>query len=267
MVERSLAATEETVAAISSSAEGAQEQDRSMQEVEAATQAARSEMERVGALVREVSEMVFGVASAAEEQSAATNEIARGIGDISSSMSEVSSSVSATSAATTQVAQSSKASHADLSRIMAGTLDLNSSAQELGGLSSALISRFTGYKVGRPAFEVGKIKTMHLAWRARLQSVIDGYLEMKPEEVASHHECDFGKWVDAFGRKQLLHLPDFEAVDSRHEKVHSLARAIVADVASGSRGALDQRMKEFENIRVELFEALDRLYRGSFTES
>jgi methyl-accepting chemotaxis protein len=267
MVERSLAATEETVAAISSSAEGAQDQDRSMQEVEAATQAARNEMERVGELVREVSEMVFGVASAAEEQSAATNEIAQSIGGISNSMNEVSSSVSATSAATTQVAQSSKASHADLSRIMAGTQDLTSSAREMGGLASTLISRLGGYRLGHPVFEVGNVKTMHLAWRAKLQSVIDGYVEMKPEDVASHHECEFGKWVDSVGRKRLQNLPDFPTVDSLHEQVHALARRIVAAVASDARGELGQRMEEFERIRVELFEALDRLYSGSFEES
>lgn len=115
-------------------------------------------------------------------------------------------------------------------------------------------------QVGEEPFAVEAIKRAHLKWLGRLENVIRGRLAMAEKEVASEHECDFGKWYDQKGVNLYGSLPTFKTMGQAHTQVHQLARQIVGMVNNGQIEKAIQEMNRFDQLRHELFDWLDKLY-------
>ena len=78
--------------------------------------------------------------------------------------------------------------------------------------------------------------------------------------MADHHQCVFGHWYDGEGQRKFGSNPIFREIGKQHERVHALAR-IIADLASrGKMREADSQMREFEEARMHLFDALNALY-------
>ncbi|MFC1535385.1 CZB domain-containing protein [Thermodesulfobacteriota bacterium] len=107
---------------------------------------------------------------------------------------------------------------------------------------------------------MGNVKATHLGWRTRLEAVLMGKAVLRPEEVASHHECDFGKWYFSPKGQELSSSSHFSVVGEHHEKVHKYAKEIVEFTEKGEKDKASLLMKDFEHEREELFMALDELY-------
>ncbi|MBF0624031.1 MAG: CZB domain-containing protein [Magnetococcales bacterium] len=120
------------------------------------------------------------------------------------------------------------------------------------------------FTVGPPPFDVAVIKGAHLKWLGRLENVIRGRARLRPEEVASGHECDFGKWYDTDGTANYGHLPLFKQVGVVHMGVHETARECVTLVAEGNTVEAVKKMDRFSEIKDELFDLLDQLYLETF---
>ncbi|MBF0123780.1 MAG: CZB domain-containing protein [Magnetococcales bacterium] len=114
--------------------------------------------------------------------------------------------------------------------------------------------------VGDPPFDVRAIKQAHMKWLGRLEHVVRGRARLRPEEVASGHECAFGKWYDSAGSEIFGQLPLFQEMGIAHMAVHEKARAIVVLVANGETEAAVAAMDQFDLLRRELFTYLDALY-------
>ena len=82
---------------------------------------------------------------------------------------------------------------------------------------------------------------------------------MTPEEVASHRECEFGKWFHGPGQA-MADNPLYAEVERHHEKVHAIARDVVARHREAGPTAGENKLAEFDDARKELFETLDKLY-------
>jgi methyl-accepting chemotaxis protein len=257
-------ATQEAVEAISTSTRLAGEQIAAVEGIEKAALDAARDIGRVAAVVRDVLDAVRGVANAVHEQTQANREISGNIGGVASTLDLVSHTVDDGSRAFAQIAGDVQGVDANLSDIASVSLQVKASAREVAGLAEELERSLKGYGLGKPGLDVGKIKTLHLAWVARLESLMHGYSTLKPEQVADHHQCDFGKWYDSAGLKDLGHLDSFKEVGKHHEQVHALARQIVSLAQNGRKDEMARLMAQFEAVRLNMFAALDVLYRDSF---
>jgi methyl-accepting chemotaxis protein len=85
---------------------------------------------------------------------------------------------------------------------------------------------------------------------------------MRPEDVTSHHDCEFGKWYYSTSGQTLSGITGFAEVGEQHEQVHKIAREIVASYGKGDTSRAQALMAEFEKVRKKLFETLDILYRA-----
>ncbi|MFC1820307.1 CZB domain-containing protein, partial [Thermodesulfobacteriota bacterium] len=83
--------------------------------------------------------------------------------------------------------------------------------------------------------DIGNVKATHLGWRTRLEAVLMGKAVLRPEEVASHHECDFGKWYFSPKGQELSSSSHFSVVGEHHEKVHKYAKEIVEFTEKGEK--------------------------------
>jgi methyl-accepting chemotaxis protein len=93
-----------------------------------------------------------------------------------------------------------------------------------------------------------------------LEGLFHGREALKPEEVASHHECDFGKWYDSPSGQAFKNIPVFAAVGKHHEKVHAHALQIVEFFHQNEGRQAAALMESFEAEREKFFAALDALY-------
>jgi methyl-accepting chemotaxis protein len=264
MARRNVQATELAVASIAKSTTLAGEQIAAVEDIE---RAARQAVEDIGNLTRaigEVMEEVKGVASAVHEQTLANREISENISGVAGTLKLVSTTVDHSSQAFVSIASEVQGVDKNLSEIASASLQVKASAREVAELAKELDKGLKAFDLGKSTMDVGKIKTLHLAWVARLESLIHGYSTLKPEQVANHHQCDFGKWYDTAGVAELGHLESFKEVGTYHEQVHTLARRIVALAEGNKTDEMKRLMSEFETIRRNMFDALNVLYRESF---
>jgi methyl-accepting chemotaxis protein len=109
-------------------------------------------------------------------------------------------------------------------------------------------------------FDVETIKMAHLGWLGKLEGVIRGRSALRPEQVASGHECEFGKWYDGDGTAKFGELEIFKNVGTVHMRVHEVAREAVKLVVDGNIAGAEGKMNQFSDIKDKLFNLLDQLY-------
>ena len=264
MAQRNVQATEMAVEAIVKSTQMAGEQIAAVEGIERAAHEAVADIENVSKAIREVMGEVKGLASAVHEQTQANREISGSISGVSNTLELVSHTVDDGSQAFVKIATDVDGVDKNMSDIASVSLQVKASAREVAELANELDKGLKAFSLGEPGMDVGKIKTLHLAWVARLESLMHGYSTLKPEQVANHHQCDFGKWYDTTGVQNLGKLASFKEVGKHHEQVHVLARQIVTLAQENKKDEMKRLMADFEVVRRNMFNALDILYRDSF---
>ncbi|MBF0589677.1 MAG: bacteriohemerythrin [Magnetococcales bacterium] len=149
----------------------------------------------------------------------------------------------------------------ELVRYMGGSVEYFSRLSDvLKECSDALKQAEKGLTIEDASFEVRTVKQAHLKWLGRLEQVIRGRDQLKPEEVVGAHDCAFGKWYDSQGTTVFDSLPLFHEMGEAHEKVHVMAREVVGLVAEAKPDEAVAKMADFESLRQDLFNLLDQLY-------
>nr|WP_320012607.1 methyl-accepting chemotaxis protein [uncultured Desulfobulbus sp.] len=218
-----------------------------------------SEIENISSVISDVNTIVATIATAVEEQSVATAEIAQNLSQASMGIQDVNQNVTEVSVVTDEISQDIvEVSHAteDMNIVSA---ELTTHANDLFQLSEQLTDVVLKFRTQQACFDIGKVKAVHMQWRGRLEALLHGKQSLRPEEVSSDHECDFGKWY--FGEGQVLSgRPYFKEVGQHHAKVHQYAKRIADLVAQGNSQQANEVMLEFEQERKAFFKALDELY-------
>jgi methyl-accepting chemotaxis protein len=200
-----------------------------------------------------------------EEQSAATREIADNVSQSSAGVDEVNEHVNQSSSAASQIAEEIAGVNSEARDISALSTEIEATSRELGSISARLRGILKEFSFGEPLFEVGKVKSAHLKWRTRMESLVHGDISLKPEEVASHHECEFGKWYyDDQTQQKLGEIEKFKHLGEVHAELHKVARKIAEEVQNGRMEKARSLLEEMEDIRKRLFDTLDELYQQKF---
>ncbi len=231
-----------------------------VEDIQTSTSEAVSEIKQVTEVIHEANETVTSIAAAVEEQSIATQDIAQNVSQASIGITEVNTSVIQGSTATEKIASDIS----DVGRI-ANEMSVNCSIVNLSIQETVKqisnLSELTGtLKVSEEIFDLKAVKSAHFGWRTKLEAVILGKQTMKPEDVATHHECAFGKWYYGPQCKIFASAPEFKIIEKHHEKIHRLAREIVAAVMKKDMNKTQSLLATFEHTREDLFVSLDKLY-------
>ncbi|MDJ0781519.1 MAG: methyl-accepting chemotaxis protein [Desulfosarcinaceae bacterium] len=243
-------------------AEATQEIKSKIHSVQSSTDATVGIIREVSTSIGRVDEIVTTIATAVEEQSAATSEIAHNASQASLGIQEVNTNVAESSTVAGSISADIAKVDAQSNKMLNNSVQINASAHDLESLAQRLEQQIAQFKCRPGRFDIGKVKGAHLLWRSRLEGLLHGHSTLRSEEVADHHQCDFGKWYDSPDGQKLHPLPAFKTVGLHHEKVHAHARQIVELVEAGNTDAAAARMSQFEQDREHLFDALDELYAG-----
>ncbi|MHC1711128.1 MAG: methyl-accepting chemotaxis protein [Solidesulfovibrio sp.] len=255
-----LAATEQAVAAIDDSVQLADAQIAETESLMGEMLAVSQDVSAISGIVEELRDIVYTSSAATEEQSQATKAIAEILTDTAQNASRMRERADQGLASTRDIANQTTTVAAHIGEMAAASQHVNSSARELSRLTKELSGQIDAFRIGSPPFDIAAVKTAHLAWRARLESVLLGHTRLVASEVADHHQCVFGKWFDGEGSGNFGSHPIFREIGKEHEQVHALARKIAELAAQGKTREADAGMRQFEETRLRLFDALNRLY-------
>ncbi|MBF0165634.1 MAG: cache domain-containing protein [Magnetococcales bacterium] len=214
------------------------------------------------------------VARAAEEAALGTTEIARSAGNVATNAARASESANLAQESAQAMQFSSVeiySASVDVQKMMMRSIQLlnflDGSIRHAGKLtvvsqesSEALSVALQGKDVGEPPFDARAVKQAHMKWLGRLEHVVRGRARLRPQEVASGHECDFGKWYDGEGTARFGDLEVFRELGTVHNAVHETARAVVAAADRQELETAVEEMDRFDALRRDLFVQLDQLY-------
>ncbi|MBI5556480.1 MAG: cache domain-containing protein [Deltaproteobacteria bacterium] len=227
---------------------------------------------------RQVDEVNTTIAAAVEEQTATVGEIARTVAATSDHAAEVVEKISSfTDIIRDEVAGSVREVSIGVAEIADNIRKVDNGVREswsevaeiriysdnLARVSRKLNENIGRFSLGPSRFDLGTVKAAHIGWRARLEGVLVGR-QLSVDEVASHKQCAFGKWLYSQEGIAVRELPQCREVESEHEKVHQLARQIVqAQCVDGDKSKALALVGDFERTSERLFVALDKLYHST----
>lgn len=220
------------------------------------------EISGITTVISEIDDTVSGIASAVEEQAATTTEVAENIAQASAGIQEVNENVAQTNIVVSEIA-------ADINEVSNTAIHSAENGVEVGFAVKELLeesNRLQGltetFTLEEPKFDITKIKQAHMDFKGRLKSVMSGDLELKPEEVATERTCIFGKWFYSEEGETFKSLPIYSVVEKHHTDVHTAGRELVKAANAGDIIKTRDMLTRFDTSRVEMFKALDELYRS-----
>jgi methyl-accepting chemotaxis protein len=209
--------------------------------------------------ISKTSDIVLTMATAVQEQASASREIADNVSQASTGIQEVNENLAQLSTANSEVASDVSSIDADSDQVEINCLDVREQANELHANDKLLEKITKGYTVKKEKFNIGEIKDAHFRWKMQLSSALAGFTRIESNDVPDHHQCAFGKWYDN-ASTDLRNIPAFAKIDGPHQEVHRHLKEVLDLINNGQQDLAQQKLREFEHVRKELFNNLEELY-------
>ncbi|MBF0213752.1 MAG: CZB domain-containing protein [Magnetococcales bacterium] len=212
---------------------------------------------------QEAANGALDVARAAAEAASSAATLARQSDEIHTIAQEVSRSAQVAAEATTRANHKVRAIHHNSVLVNGAIHHVSLLIDSVAVPGRHLVHSVQDLRMEPEPFAVEKIKGAHLKWLGKLENVIRGRSDLKPEQVASGRECDFGKWYYSEGTARFGSLEIFRLVGEVHLEVHELARETVRLVTQGDVEGAEKKMDAFSALKDRLFALMDELYMVS----
>ncbi|MDH4318512.1 MAG: methyl-accepting chemotaxis protein, partial [Desulfobulbaceae bacterium] len=227
--------------------------------IQHATKQTVSAIGQISQTIKSVDELVSAIALAVKQQAVASNEITTNISNSSSRMQDVNENLVQATSVNQELARDMTRLRDINDQIANRCLEVREYAHELVKLSGLMTASTDHIEVPAPLFNIGSIKSAHLNWKINLEAVLAGRKKINPEDVSTHHQCEFGKWYDN-AKGDFTAGEVFKQINVHHKNVHALAKEIVSYNVQGNVSKARGQLGKFEEERVKLFGLLDQLY-------
>ncbi|HHO59673.1 MAG TPA: chemotaxis protein, partial [Thiotrichales bacterium] len=185
--------------------------------------------------VKKVGDIVSEIAAASREQSIGIDQVSKAV----SQMDEVTQQNAALAEQTSAASES-----------------LNDQARAMRSLMSYFNTDGGGGK--NQAAEFSAMRRTHLAWKSRLRDFLDGKGTLTLNEVASHKDCQLGKWLYGGALKEYGHLGGMNEMEKVHEHMHAAIKSVVEEKDAGN---LSQAERQFNDVTAMSEQVVDYLGR------
>ncbi|MGN7610540.1 methyl-accepting chemotaxis protein [Magnetococcales bacterium HHB-1] len=251
------------------------EQQQEIHAISSAIDNISQSSEEVSATSQDLNQTVSTMATAAQEAATGASNISQSAGEaaqaaetLSTTNEKINQMALSVSTAAKQSAVATEHANEKILKVDHNTVILHGAINNMARLidtithpEQQLKKSILEFDLGGAPMDIKGIKGAHLKWLGRLENVIRGRSELTPDQVASDRECDFGRWYYGEGNKQFGDATYYKEVGMTHANVHNLAREIVDLVSQGHVAQAEDKMKQFNQLKDELFEVLDKLYR------
>jgi ABC-type transporter Mla subunit MlaD len=238
----------ETKSAVTAMQAGTKEVE---QGVELTTQAGSS-LHDIIQMSEQVGDMVTHIATAATEQAAATEQINGSIDQIA----KITETSAAGAQQTTNALQDLSALAVNLQRLV-GQFRL--AADDSGGRhhQTSQVDNSVGASV-----DFARVKMAHRSWRLKLRGFLDGREDLDPKKLASHKDCELGKWIYSEGQRKYSHLHDLDTLEKTHQAMHAMVRQVVELKHAGKVKEAEQGFTNVANAAEEVVVLLENVERA-----
>jgi len=203
------------------------------------TKAAVGAIASISQVINQINDISNTIATAVEEQNATTNEMARNVGEAARGSGEITSNI----AGVAQAAESTSR----------GATETQSAAQLLVEMSTQLRTLVEQFKTGTDqrasghataaarSLDLTVVKTAHRSWRLKLRSFLDGRENLVADRLASHRDCELGKWLYADGGAAYGQWAEFQELEEKHKHMHNMVKDVVELKHAGKAAEAEQR--------------------------
>jgi len=213
--------------------------------------------------IDQLEKITMQIASTSTQQAQASQQLSENLSQFSSTGTEIASQVEALSTTVQEMALKSgnvlqicqKSSSILEERARSGLESIRAFA--------SFVQDIVQQNKASGAFDIVAIKKGHMDWYKKVQGLLQGTIQLKPEEVTSHKTCGLGKWYFGEDSKELSKHPQFQELGNVHEKVHAAAQGVAKAVANHDFSLAKDHVKVFEQNRSKLFGILDNIYLQS----
>jgi methyl-accepting chemotaxis protein len=247
----------ETKAAVAAMQAGSQEVEAGVE----FTRRAGAALQGIIKMSEQVGDMVTQIATAATQQSATTETINTNIEEIARIASSTESGVQQTAGAL----QDLSALALQLRRLV-GQFRLSSDATVgTGQTRASQVDRAVSNSV-----DFARVKMAHRSWRLKLRSFLDGRENIDRKGLASHRDCELGKWIYGGGTAAYGHLREMQDLEQKHKDMHGLVKQVVELKHAGKAAEAEQgftRVCETAEAVVVLIDSVEAQVAGPRTHA
>jgi methyl-accepting chemotaxis protein len=234
----------ETKSAVIAMQAGTQEVEKGVE----STSQAGSSLHEIIQMSEQVGDMITHIATAATEQSAATEEINNNVEQIS----QIASSAVAGAQQTASALHDFSGLALNL-RQLVGQFRLSDGAGG-NGRAGAGARQTAGSSV-----DFARVKMAHRSWRLKLRSFLDGRENIDRKGLASHRDCELGKWIYAAGLSEFGHLHEMEELEQKHQNMHELVKHVVELKHAGKVKEAEQGFSQVCSTAEEVVGLISRV--------
>lgn len=204
-----------------------------------------------------ISEMVSQIARTTDQENTVAEDLTKHVDGISSVAQE-------STIATQQIAQATD----DLNRMtesLQQLLDGFSLGDAHGSSHTTHVPLMQRSAPVKADVDFDAIRTAHKIWRSRVQKLLLGREQIKPEDVPTHRDCKLGKWYYSDGQKTCGGNQIFERLGVEHEQMHNEVKLVAALWEKGDRAGADahgKRVYDLCGVVVKSLNELERAYKS-----
>lgn len=104
-------------------------------------------------------------------------------------------------------------------------------------------------------FPLARLK--HLFWKTKLKSFLEGKEGLTEAEAVSARDCQLGKWLYAEGLEKYKSIPEMQALEEVHERLHATVGLVIELKISGQGELAEAELARMEEFSQKLLLLLD----------
>lgn len=236
LAERTIKATNEITGKIQAIQQEAGRTNQSMQgtaeevvKADASINDVMSALEGIAEAVMKSNDQMAQIAAGVEEQSAAAEEVAKNI------------------EATTGIAKETEHMASEVLKATNKIIDV----------VDDLRKSFVGFKTkGSSAAMIEVAKADIRSFMYKIGDCVNGTAKLTESSLPDANNCRFGKWYHSEGMEMLGHLASYKGLSTTYQKIHSVAREIIASVDK-KNGRADTLYKDLTALVTKIQADMD----------
>ena len=213
----------------------------------------------VGAMKRSAGEVDSGVKEAGESGEA-LGHILEQVNDVAIQVSQIATAAEEQTATTMEIVSNISKISCAVDDFDCTALAVNNKVQQLLSLADDLKKSTSVFKTDvSPYLILDTAKADHVQFVNRIGLCLDGKEHIQSESLPDHHNCRFGKWYESNGKDLCSMSPSYRLIIEPHEKMHRMAKDVVALCNRGDRNEAEKVLTQVEDISSEIVALLDNV--------
>ncbi len=204
---------------------------------------AREAVDRGNVLADDANSKVANVENLVSGNAARMSELAGVLGEQSQATAELSEGIVAV------------AEEAKIAADNAGHVITAVSASE--GLVNAQFAGLDSREI--EDYVLQRAKSDHFLWKKNLSEMLVGLNNLTENELADHHSCRLGKWVDQVTDPSLCNHAAFGQLETPHAAVHQHGKTAARHFADGDIAGAQTEVAKMEEASKHVVDVLDQL--------